>query len=142
MKGAFELRQASSRIGAQRLQMWQRLTPHPLLARLEEERTAGRFQAHAAIVFGAQAVLAEMPLEAALIGYFYQNLAALVSAAMKLIRIGQIAGQTLLTECLAPAGEVVARSRQIEEPSIGWFQPALDIASALHETAYTRIFIS
>ena len=68
MKGAHELRQASSRIGTQRLQMLQKLTPHPLLARLEEERAAGRFQAHAAIIFGAQTALAETPLEAAQIG--------------------------------------------------------------------------
>src|SRR5258708_37264536 len=35
MKGSFELRQASSRIGSQRLEMLQRLWPHPLPARLE-----------------------------------------------------------------------------------------------------------
>ena len=142
MKGALELRQASSRIGAQRLQMLQKLTPHPLLVRLEEERAAGRFFAHAAIVFGAQTAIGETPLEAALVGYYYQSLAALVSAAMKLIRMGQLAGQSLLTECLAQAGEVVARSQLIDEADIGWFQPTLDIASARHETAYSRIFIS
>ena len=61
---------------------------------------------------------------------------------MKLIRMGQIAGQSLLTECLAQAGEVIAQSQQIDEADIGWFQPTLDIASARHETAYSRIFIS
>lgn len=142
MKSTFELRQASSRIGTQRLQMLQKLTPHPLLAQLEDERAKGNFHAHAAIVFGIQAAIAQIPLEAALAAYFYQNLAVLVSAAMKLIRMGQIAGQTMLTECLAQTGAVVERALAVNENDIGWFQPALDIASARHETAYTRVFIS
>ncbi|MSU62084.1 MAG: urease accessory protein UreF [Pedosphaera sp.] len=142
MKSSFELRQASSRIGTQRLQMLQKLTPHPLLAQLETECGRGNFHAHATIVFGAQAAIAQMPLEASLAAYFYQNLAALVSAAMKLIRMGQIAGQTILTECLAQTGVVVELALTVNEADIGWFQPGLDIASARHETAYTRIFIS
>ncbi len=142
IKGSFELRQASSRIGTQRLQMLQKLTPHPLLAQLEDERAKDNFRAHAAIMFGVQAGIARMPLEASLAAYFYQALAALVSAAMKLIRMGQIAGQTLLSECLAQTDAVVERTLAVNEKDIGWFQPALDIASARHETAYTRIFIS
>jgi urease accessory protein len=77
-----------------------------------------------------------------LISYCYQSLAALMSAAMKLIRMGQIAAQSLLTECLAQTGEVVERSLAVDEADIGWFQSMLDIASARHETAYSRIFIS
>lgn len=142
MKGAFELRQASSGIGSQRLQLLLKIAPHPLLMRLEEERSMGRFQAHAAIIFGAQTAITETPVEAALVSYYYQTLAALVSAAMKLIRMGQIGGQSLLSECLAEAGEVVGHSLAIDDADIGWFLPALDIASARHETAYTRIFIS
>jgi urease accessory protein len=142
MKGALELRQASRRIGAQRLQIWHRLVSSPLLARLEEERANGRFQAHAPIVFGAQTAVTETPLEAALISYYYQTLAALVSAAMKLIRMGQFAGQSLLTECLGQTRPVVERSHAIAEADLGWFQPTIEIASARHETADTRIFIS
>ena len=142
MKGSFELRQASSRMGAQRVQMLRKLTPHPLLARLEEERIACRMQTHAVIVFGAQTAINGTPLEAGLAAYYYQALASLVSAGMKLVRMGQIAGQTFLTECLTHTSSIVERSITVQESDIGWFQPALDVASARHETAYTRIFIS
>jgi urease accessory protein len=142
MKGAHELRQASSRIGSQRLQMLLHLAPHPILRSLEEARQTGRFAAHAPIIFGVQTALSLTPLDAALLGYHYQNLVALVSAAFKLIRIGQMAGQTLLTECLSHARDDVERAQAVAEDDLGWFQPVLDIASARHEAAYTRIFIS
>jgi len=141
MKGSFELRQASSRIGSQRLEMLQKLRPHSLLARLEQEKLDG-FNAHAAIIYGVQTALAQTPLSSALLGYYYQGLAAVVSAALKLIRIGQLASQSLLTEFLDQAAAVIERSQTIDEADIGWFQPTLDIASMRHETAYSRIFIS
>jgi urease accessory protein len=149
MKGSFELRQASSRIGSQRLQMLQALHPHPLLARLQAEQAGngggsngGEFKAHAAVMHGVQAALSGAQLEAALLGFYYQTLAGVLSAALKLIRIGQTAVQSLLAEHLGRAAAVIARSRAVAETEIGWFQPVLDIASMRHETAYTRVFIS
>jgi urease accessory protein len=142
MKTAQELRTASARIGGQRLQMLLQLTPHPLLERLDKERLAGRFQAHAPMVYGAQMAITETPLPAALLSYFYQTVAALVSAAMKLMRLGQNAGQKLLTECLSVSRQATRRALTVTEAEAGWFSPLLDIASARHETAYTRIFIS
>jgi urease accessory protein len=142
LKGAQELRNASCRIGTQRLHMLLQINPHPLLTTLEKERNAGRFQAHAPMVYGAQMVILEAPLSAALLSYYYQSLAALVSAAMKLMRLGQNACQRLLTECLALSGNISMRAIAVPESEAGWFSPLLDIASAQHETAYTRIFIS
>ncbi|MDB6030241.1 MAG: ureF, partial [Verrucomicrobiales bacterium] len=97
---------------------------------------------HAPIVYGAQMAITATPLPAALLAYFYQSVAALVSAAMKLMRLGQNASQKLLTECLALSGKASMRALAVPEAEAGWFSPLLDIASAQHETAYTRIFIS
>jgi urease accessory protein len=141
-KGSFELRQVSSRIGAQRLHMLLRLAPGPLVQELERARFNGRFQAHAPVVFGAQAALNKTPIEAALAGYYYQALAALLSAAMKLLRLGQMGAQALLTEWLRETKAAIADALTVDENDAGWFQLVLEIASARHETAYTRIFIS
>jgi len=65
-----------------------------------------------------------------------------VSAAMKMIRLGQTGAQELLTEWLRQTAAVVAHASTVEEADAGWFQLTLEIASARHETAYTRIFIS
>ncbi len=142
MKGARELRLASVRIGSQRLSMLVQIATHPLLQALESARLRGEFDGHSPVVFGAQAAVIGMPLDAALMAYYYQAVAALLSASMKLIRIGQVACQTLLAEVLAESSTVCARSRLIPESEAGWFSPLQDIASAQHETAYTRLFIS
>ena len=57
-------------------------------------------------------------------------------------RLGQNAGQRVLQATLPAiaAGVPAAVARPAEEA--GWFSPLVDVASARHETAYTRLFIS
>lgn len=142
MKGSSELRQASSRIGSQRLDMLMHIVPSPILFSLQEALRLGKFAAHSPIVHGVQTALSSTPLDAGLLSYYYQNLASLIAASLKLIRIGQITGQKLLAECLSKAHEIIAGAKAVDLHKMGWFQPLLDIASAQHEAAYTRIFIS
>jgi urease accessory protein len=61
---------------------------------------------------------------------------------MKVMRFGQNAVQGLLTETLALAPATIAAAEDTPVPEIGWFNPWLDIASARHETADSRMFIS
>ena len=82
------------------------------------------------------------PLDAVLAGVTYANLAALLSAAMKLLRLGQNASQTLLAEALREAPAAIAFAAELPFEEIGWFNPWLDIAAARHETADSRMFIS
>jgi urease accessory protein len=86
-------------------------------------------------VFGA-------PLPAVLTGCYYATLAGLLSAAMKLLRLGQNACQSLLAEALAAAPGIIAAAEAVGFGDIGWFNPWLDIASARHELADSRMFIS
>ena len=82
------------------------------------------------------------PREAVLAAVLYGALSALVAAAVKLLRLGQNASHTLLAEALA-AGEAevsAAPGRAMEQ--LGTFNPWWDIASARHETADFRLFIS
>jgi urease accessory protein len=61
---------------------------------------------------------------------------------MKIMRIGQNASQSLLTEALSKAPDVIAAAVIVPVDEIGWFNPWLDIAAARHETADGRMFIS
>jgi urease accessory protein len=82
------------------------------------------------------------PLEAVLAGMCYASLASLLAAAMKLLRIGQNAAQSLLTEALAATSPLIAVAQSTPFEEIGWFNPWLDIAAARHESADSRMFIS
>lgn len=134
-----ELREASVRMGRQRLELVARLTANEALGGLAG---ADGFQPHLPVVFGFECGALEIPLHAALVAYLYQSYSAQVSAALKLLRLGQTAAQTLLARLMASSEESINRSLALDEDHVGWFAPAADIASARHETAYTRLFIS
>lgn len=142
LKGSRETREASARVGAQRFDLLRELVPHPFWEELEVERRAGRLGLHEVVVLGAHGALIEASLETTMTAAFYQALAVQVSAALKLIRIGQVGCQKLIARFMAGAGETVAVARDVSIDDMGWFSPGLDIASARHETAYTRLFIS
>lgn len=65
-----------------------------------------------------------------------------VAAAIKLIPLGQTAGQRILYAIAGLLPEVVTRALAVEDDDIGQSATALAIASARHETQYTRIFRS
>ena len=72
----------------------------------------------------------------------YHALAVLANAIVKLVQIGQTRCQRILTDQLAQGESLIECALSVAEEEIGWFAPFVDIASARHETAYSRLFIS
>lgn len=137
-----EARLASENIGRQRAELAANLR-HSALAQEFLGRVAAESWPHSSAVSAAlEARVLGAPLEAALAGVFYSALAALLAAAMKLLRLGQNAAHALLAEALAAAPEAIAFAIDVPFDEIGWFNPWLDIAAARHETANARMFIS
>jgi urease accessory protein len=131
-------RDASLQMGQARLHAAQMIAPHPFLAAFQATPAAK----HLIAVYGSQMALAGVPLQAALAGFFYQSLAGICSAALKLIRIGQDGVQRVLRGALQETAQVVAASMEIARADAGWFSPVLDIAGMRHERAEERLFIS
>ncbi len=65
-----------------------------------------------------------------------------VAAAIRLVPLGQSAGQRILARLGQQIPEVVARGFSLHDDEIGQGAPGLALASAWHETQYTRIFRS
>lgn len=65
-----------------------------------------------------------------------------VAAATKLVPLGQTQAQQLLTEIQQEIPVAVAIGKTLENDDLGAALPALAIASALHETQYSRLFRS
>jgi urease accessory protein len=93
-------------------------------------------------VFGFAAVAWNLQLEDVLTTYAWSWLENQVTAAMKLVPLGQRAGQRLLA-CLSPAC-IEAMRTAVSLPNEEWsnFAPLFAIASSRHETQYTRLFRS
>ncbi len=65
-----------------------------------------------------------------------------VAAAIKLIPLGQTAGQRILSRIVDEIPQAVERGLRLSNDEIGIAAHGLGIASALHETQYTRLFRS
>ena len=65
-----------------------------------------------------------------------------VLCAMKLIPLGQTDGQKILSTVIETISHVVMQGLDLSDEDIGYTAPGQGIASALHETQYTRLFRS
>ena len=65
-----------------------------------------------------------------------------VAAAIKLMPLGQTAGQKMLLRIAQAIPDAVAIGLALQDEDIGALAPGLGIASALHETQYSRLFRS
>jgi urease accessory protein len=142
-KPARESREASVSLGLRRLRALQGILPaEPRLAACGRAIASGRFAGHHVTICAFQAAVAGVPLTAALAAYFYQSLAAVAGAALKLIRIGQDGVQRALRLAASDAPGAVERSLRVKRRNAGSFNPLLEIASMRHERAHERLFIS
>ena len=142
LRGSRELREAGARIGAQRVALAAECRPSPWTLALQEALAAGRWRGQLPVAYGALCGGCGTGAGEAVAAYTYQQLAGAIAAAMKLLRLGQRAAQGALTRLLEASEPWQRQALELAEDEIGWFTPGLDIASARHETAYTRLFIS
>ncbi len=63
-------------------------------------------------------------------------------AAIKLVPLGQSAGQRLLGQLIERIPEIVETAATIDDDDIGIGSPMQGIASARHESQYSRLFRS
>jgi len=135
-----EIRAQSWQMGRSLLRLWLDLYPDDMatfpIPALQEEGC------HFATAFAIVAFHGQIEEKTALLGYFYSWVTNLVSAGVKLIPLGQTAGQQTLIR-LQPQIEAAAE-RLLYLPdhaleSCGW---GLAIASMTHETQYSRLFRS
>ena len=93
-------------------------------------------------MFALAAVSWRVDREAALAGFAFAWCESQVAAAVKIVPLGQTAGQRILARLASGIADAVEGARRVKDAEIGASEPGLAIASALHETQYTRLFRS
>lgn len=84
----------------------------------------------------------DIALETALHGYFHAFAANLVSAAVRLVPLGQTDGQLAIAALADSVSQAQDQALTIPLDNIGSAAPLIDLASMHHETQYTRLFRS
>lgn len=122
------------------LDVTRRAWPHAGLERFTQAH-AGRPVAHA-IVGGLAAALHGAGLRSALVAYLHGVAANLVSAALRLVPLGQTDGQVATARLAGVIDAVSGRALACPLEDLGTSAPMLELASLHHETLYTRLFRS
>lgn len=95
-----------------------------------------------ATLFSLAAVRWAVPKRQAAIGYLWSWLENQVLCAVKLVPLGQVAGQRLLIGLASRLPEQINRALLLADDEIGSSAFGLALASSRHETQYSRLFRS
>lgn len=142
LKTAREARLASESIGRQRAELAATLRGSAFAQEFVRRAAEAAWPHSSAVSAALEGHVIAAPATAVLAGFCYASISSLLAAAMKLLRLGQNASQSLLTEALGMTPPMIAAAQSTSREEIGWFNPWLDIAAARHETADARMFIS
>ena len=93
-------------------------------------------------MFAFAAVNWEIPVREAAVGYLWSWLENQVLCAVKLVPLGQVAGQKLLTQLADNIPELVDSAFDITDDNIGGSAFGLALMSSRHEMQYSRLFRS
>ena len=142
MKLSSELRDASRQMGRQTLRVATHLPCHPLLEEFGKAVAGEITPGHHPVVFGMiGGILGWGALE--MTGaYLYSTSAALIGASLRLLPLGQLAGQRIMWN-VRPLITTLAEQAQDKREADMWsFAPALEIASMCHGSLDARLFRS
>ena len=142
MKWVPELRGASRQMGRQTARVADALGPDVFLRDLaraiDDERTPG----HHAVVFGAVAGRSGVDPEPAAVAYLYSTSSLLVSAALRLIPLGQVEGQAALASLRPRIARLAAAAARTAVDDMWSFSPGLELAGIRHAGLEMRLFRS
>lgn len=146
LKAATELRDASRQMGRQVLRIAadlggpfasQGLAAYFFRA-VENEETPG----HHAMAFGVVAGALGWPEAETARAYLYSTCAGLAAASLRLLSLGQLAGQRMLWALLPSITRLADEVRDKRFVDIWSFTPGIEIASMRHATLDARLFRS
>ena len=134
-------RRASRAMGHRLVTTWQAIHPSPRLEPLLASIDAGTLAPALPVAFGSVCAASGIARREAIEGYAYTRLAATISSAMRLMRVGQIAGHQLLARALGRVPPLVDAIETSTAP-LESFSPLMDIAAMTQQYLESRLFQS
>jgi len=142
LKPAAELREASRQMGRQTLRVLKELSRDELVGRFAVALEEGATRGHHAVVFGLAGAALQWAPEEMAAAFLYSTSALIAGAALRLMPLGQLAGQRILWS----VGPLIATlSHEVQtrsEEDIWSFAPEIEIAAMRHESLEARLFRS
>jgi urease accessory protein len=142
MKHAREPRAASVKTGQGLLRLAAHIWPGPAVERLQVLCQQQRLAGHQALILGVLSAEQGWEERVAVEAAGYQWLSGMVSAALRLLPIGQLAGQRVLAALLQHLPGIADDIGRQGWDDLSSATPECDIRAMQHETLYSRLFQS
>lgn len=136
------LREASGSVGRQFLFTARGFVDDPFLEGLEDAARRGRAAAHYPLALGCVAGALGIACADALAALCYGVVADFVSAAVRLIPLGQTQGQRVISNLEGEARAAVERALEVPLGGAHALSPGHEIRAMAHRRLYTRLFVS
>ncbi|HEX8835127.1 MAG TPA: urease accessory protein UreF [Abditibacteriaceae bacterium] len=141
-RAARETREGMQKMGRRLVNLGQQMHPQlqwqPLQGAVESKQCYGTH----ATVHGWVAYHCGVPLQMAAEGYLYACVLACVNNAVRLMRVGQTAAQTLVAQLLPEVHAAWNEVHDLDPRDFYTLTPAAEIAGMQHEVLYSRLFMS
>lgn len=134
-----ELRQQSRQMGKSLKQICNQLADYPIFEQMEQNFT---YSCNYPLVFGVACAYWQINREMALLAYLHNWASNLISSGIKLIPLGQTAGQKILHQINLVIEEQAPNILNLEDDQLYSCGVGLSLASMNHEDQYTRLFRS
>ena len=141
-RGTSEFALETSQQAASCLATLRRVWPDPLVESLSDLLSDLRISPVLSVVLGVRAARQDIPATLAPPAFLQSYLANLITAGVRLVPLGQTDGQLAIAELESAVLAVAAQAQQATIHDLGSVGFMVDLASALHETQYTRLFRS
>jgi urease accessory protein len=142
MKTVPEFRAGSRQMGRQTARVAAAVAEDPFVAALARAIEDGLTPGHHAPVVGAALGRRGVAAEAAAAAFLYSTAALLVGAGLRLISLGQVDGQRIVTAVLPRVAELAAVAATTALEEMWSFTPALELAGLRHAGLEMRLFRS
>jgi urease accessory protein len=141
-KTARETFEASSKIGRRMLLSALALLDDAGLKTYQSAVRDGRCAGHQAIVYGLTYAALGLDARSALLAYGYGVVAGQISAAVKLLSLGQTPAQQLIHRLQPVIEEAASTALGLTLEDFQTFSPGLDIRCMQHQFLFRRLFVS
>ena len=142
VKLPFEMRQASIKLGLRLLKIFGPLVQSSFVLQYKSAIDKGEAQGHYCIMFGLCAAVMKIDKKQALIGFYYNAAAGMVTNSVKLIPLSQQSGQVILFSLQALINELAEKSLLPDKELLGLCCSGFDLRSMQHEQLYSRLYMS
>ena len=139
-----EIRDAGKFQGTQLLRMILEIYECPVSERFNQLLQEGNDQCQQITATALLRNAQNAPLTSSMIAWIYQAVSNFCSASIKLLMLGELACTKIIHRCIDAerVQDLLSKSLDVQRDEAGFFNPMLDLASARHELAFSRLFIS